>query len=159
MTSPCLSETLAVTHGITEESPPLDLAALRIKAASLAPEVVGGGVLALTGPLGAGKTTVVQALVQSLGYQGSVKSPSFVLQHLYQTPDLTIEHWDLYRLLDATPEQVLTLLRDIGQQGSLVLLEWPEPLISCGWGRDVPIWQLSAPDESSRILTRWEPRI
>lgn len=158
MTTPCSSETLAVTHSITEETPPLDLVALRDKAASLALEVAGRGVLALTGPLGAGKTTVVQTLVQALGYQGSVKSPSFVLQHLYQTPDLTIEHWDLYRLLGATSEQVLTLLREIGQQGSLVLLEWPEPLIACGWSREVPIWQLTAPDESSRILTRWEPR-
>jgi len=158
MTTPCTSEALAETHVIRERTAPLNLTDLRNKAVSLAPEVVGRGVLALTGPLGAGKTTVVQALVQALGHQGSVKSPSFVLQHLYQTPDRTIEHWDLYRLLDATSEQVLTLLREIGQQGSLVLLEWPEPLIACGWGREVPIWQLIAPDESSRILTRWEPR-
>lgn len=158
MTTPPAPD-LTRTHRIVSQSEPLDLTTLCRTLAALAPELAAGDTLSLIGPMGAGKTTAIAALVMALGYSGHPKSPSFVLQHIYETPTLTIEHWDLYRLLDAPPEQLAALLREIGTTGNLVLIEWPEPLLTLGWGSDTAILTLDIVDDSRRILTRWTPLI
>jgi tRNA threonylcarbamoyladenosine biosynthesis protein TsaE len=57
-----------------------------------------GAVLALCGPLGAGKTAFVQGYAQGLGYTGAVTSPTFTLLHHYEGGALPLFHFDLYRL-------------------------------------------------------------
>lgn len=66
----------------------------------LAGRLGGGDVVALVGPLGAGKTCFVQGLAAGLGVTGRVKSPSFTLINEYRGR-LPVYHFDLYRLEEA----------------------------------------------------------
>jgi tRNA threonylcarbamoyladenosine biosynthesis protein TsaE len=77
-------------------------------ARSLALILPWGSAVGLTGPLGAGKTFMVRAMVAALGgNREEVASPSYTLQYEYTLPDgRLVEHWDLYRLTHL-PEELL----------------------------------------------------
>jgi len=81
--------------------------------------------IALTGPLGAGKTTFVRHLLRALGVQGRIKSPSYALLEPYCLPDFEVSHLDFYRFDDAR-EWVDAGLRDVFAAPGLKLAEWPE---------------------------------
>jgi tRNA threonylcarbamoyladenosine biosynthesis protein TsaE len=79
----------------------------------------------LRGELGAGKTTLVRGVLRGLGYPGIVKSPTFTLVEPYEFGQLTLHHFDFYRLKE--PEEAEFLgLRDALRSGNLCLVEWPE---------------------------------
>jgi len=91
----------------------------------LAGELRGGDVVSLSGPLGAGKTTLVRGLLRGLGFGGRVKSPSYGLVESYQAAGLEIHHLDLYRL--GEPEELDFIgLEDLLGPDSVLLVEWPE---------------------------------
>ena len=92
-------------------------------ARSIAGWIRGGMVFGLRGDLGAGKTTFVRFLVESLGGDvRAVASPTYTLQHEYPVGDsITIEHWDLYRLNSLPMELEETTPRSVVR-----ILEWPE---------------------------------
>ena len=101
----------------------VDLVRLDILASRLALILKPGDVIALSGPLGAGKTTFARALVTRLGGEGEVPSPTFALMQRYETPRLTLTHCDFYRL--EPPELDQLGLDDALSEGA-VLIEWPE---------------------------------
>ena len=68
----------------------VDLVRLDILASRLASLLKAGDVIALSGPLGAGKTTFARALVTQLDGEGEVPSPTFALMQRYETPRLTL---------------------------------------------------------------------
>jgi tRNA threonylcarbamoyl adenosine modification protein YjeE len=79
----------------------------------------------LSGELGAGKTTLVQAICHGYGVTSDVTSPTFALVHEYDSPRSPVHHIDLYRL--ERPDQLDALGWDeLLSDRSLVLVEWPD---------------------------------
>ena len=81
--------------------------------------------VAIAGELGAGKTTLVQAICRGYGVAAPVTSPTFALVHEYQAPRSGVFHLDLFRLKD-TNELAGIGWEDIVTAHALVLIEWPE---------------------------------
>jgi len=94
--------------------------------ARLATVFGSGGLITLQGNLGGGKTTLCRGLIQALGHEGKVKSPTYTLVEPYELPGHgQVLHYDLYRLSD--PEELEFLgTRDFLEKDTLTLIEWPE---------------------------------
>jgi tRNA threonylcarbamoyladenosine biosynthesis protein TsaE len=121
----------------------------------------------LQGDLGAGKTTFVRHLLQSLGVPGRIKSPTYAVVEPYtvralapdsgHNPDLSIWHFDFYRFNDPR-EWEEAGFRDIFASPGLKLVEWAEKA-----GDHLPLPDLvigieMLPDESRAItLTAYTP--
>lgn len=90
-------------------------------------------VITLSGDIGAGKTTVVRALLRALGVQGPIKSPTYSLLETYDLPSNSLlfsmpaqcHHFDLYRVMDDS-ELDLIGFRDYFQSNAICCIEWPE---------------------------------
>jgi tRNA threonylcarbamoyladenosine biosynthesis protein TsaE len=133
-----------------------DEAATAALAARLAPLLRVGDLVTLGGDLGAGKTAFARALINALpGAPEEVPSPTFTLVQLYERGDLSVWHFDLYRLERA--EEVWELgLEDALAEG-VSLVEWPERL-GGQMPRDRLEVRLRAPDpEGPRRLARLTP--
>jgi tRNA threonylcarbamoyladenosine biosynthesis protein TsaE len=102
-----------------------DAAATPAFAARLAAALKPGLTVYLRGDLGAGKTTLVRALLQALGYKGHVKSPTYTLLEQYEAGGLHLRHFDLYRFRDPV-EWDAAGFRDEFNGQNICLVEWPE---------------------------------
>lgn len=101
----------------------VDVARLGAVAGRLALLLRSGDVVALSGPLGAGKTTFARALIAGLGGGTEVPSPTFALMQRYELPHLTLSHFDFYRL---APDELDELGLDDALSEGAVVAEWPE---------------------------------
>lgn len=94
-------------------------------AGRLARALQPGMLICLYGDLGAGKTTLVRAMLHALGYNGRVKSPTYTLVEQYAANGLNLRHFDLYRFQD--PEEWESAgFRDEFNGDNVCLVEWPE---------------------------------
>ena len=77
-----------------------DLEAMQRLGEAIASALRVDDVIALSGELGAGKTTLARAIVSALGHRGEVPSPSFAIVEIYDPPSLRLPvvHADFYRL-------------------------------------------------------------
>jgi len=103
-----------------------DLAAMAELGARIAERLRAGDVIALSGPLGSGKTTLARAVLAALGHRGEVPSPSFTIVETYDPPAvrLPVAHADFYRL--ESPREADELGLDDYREGAALLAEWPE---------------------------------
>jgi len=130
----------------------------------LATLIEAGDVITLSGPLSAGKTTLVRGLLEALGHKGEVPSPSFALVQPYEGLNPPILHVDLYRIED--PAEIDELgIDENGQEGAL-LVEWPEHAGHDAWPGALAL-SLEVMEDGARALTakvpaawegRWPPR-
>ncbi|NDF11221.1 MAG: tRNA (adenosine(37)-N6)-threonylcarbamoyltransferase complex ATPase subunit type 1 TsaE [Proteobacteria bacterium] len=103
----------------------LSLPAFETIARNIAKTVRRQDVVALSGDLGAGKTTFSRAFIRTfLPTEGEITSPTFNLVQLYSTPDFDIWHFDLYRLKYA--EELTELGLEDALESGVSLIEWPE---------------------------------
>jgi tRNA threonylcarbamoyladenosine biosynthesis protein TsaE len=122
-----------------------------------------GDVIALSGPLGVGKTTLVRGFLAGLGHEGEVPSPSFAIVQPYEELEMPAWHVDLYRLRD--PSELAELgLEDAGD--AVLLVEWPEHAGDHAWRAALRL-TLDFAEAGARRLTvvvpppwegRWPPR-
>jgi len=107
-----------------------DEAATQSLGAALAVQLQPGMVVYLEGDLGAGKTTLVRALLRQRGYEGPVKSPTYSLVEVYVISSLYWYHFDFYRF--ESPEEFHDVgLGDYFNAESVCLVEWPEKAAGC----------------------------
>ncbi len=80
----------------------------------------------LQGSLGAGKTTLVQSMLRAWGVQGPIVSPTYSYVTIYRLADVTIYHFDLYRLTSADDFMQAGFDEYLQDPQGRVLIEWPE---------------------------------
>jgi tRNA threonylcarbamoyladenosine biosynthesis protein TsaE len=140
-----------------------DEAATLAVGARLASLLQPGDVVTMTGDLGAGKTTLVRGLLQALGHEGEVPSPSFAIVQPYEELDPPVWHADLYRLEDRSELAELGL-DSLGD--SVLVVEWPERAAAGAWPGALRL-SLEITGPKRRRLTaevpaawegRWPPR-
>ena len=123
-----------------------------------------GDIIALSGDLGAGKTSLARGILRGLGLQGDAPSPTFAIVQPYEQLDIPVWHIDLYRIEHEAEIDQLGL--DEGREAAALLIEWPERLGGRLWVDALQL-RLEREGESSRSLTarvpgawdgRWPPR-
>jgi tRNA threonylcarbamoyladenosine biosynthesis protein TsaE len=142
-----------------------DAAATEAVGRALAGLVAPGDAIALSGPLGSGKTTLARGLLAGLGLAGEAPSPSFAIVQPYGPPELRLPLWhvDLYRIEQRAEAEELGL--DDARDEVVLIVEWPERLGRERWPD--ALWLELAPEGTGRRLTaqvpaawegRWPPR-
>jgi tRNA threonylcarbamoyladenosine biosynthesis protein TsaE len=107
-----------------------DEQATRRMGAALAAAAKPGDVIALSGPLGVGKTALARGLIAALGHSGEVPSPSFSIVQPYEDLDPPVWHVDLYRI------EKVSELDELGLDSAadaVLLIEWPERAGDRAW--------------------------
>ena len=103
-----------------------DLAAMEALGMRIAERVRPGDVVALSGDLGVGKSTLARAILHALGHQGEVPSPTFTIIETYDGSTMRVPavHADFYRLED--PAEAAEIGLDDYREGAVLIAEWPD---------------------------------
>ncbi len=139
--------------------------ATELFAADLAELLQEGDVLALSGDLGTGKSTLSRALLRHLAGDPhlEVPSPTFTLVQTYDLPRLPVAHFDLYRIEE--PEELEELGLDEYLEAGAALIEWPEMGDPSYWPEALDLKLTEGPDPDTReiVLTAhsesWRDRL
>lgn len=109
--------------------------------------------ISLEGDLGAGKTTFARYLIQGMGYEGKVKSPTYTLCEPYPLPlqnqVITVHHFDLYRMRDPLEWQEAGFAEHFDVPG-ICIIEWPEKAEGTLPEFDLQIQLAAGHDENER---------
>lgn len=88
----------------------------------------GGSVLELIGDVGAGKTTFTKGLALGLGVLETVQSPTFTISRVYEGDNLTLSHYDFYRLNDYGIMK-MELAENLSDPQNITVVEWAGELV------------------------------
>jgi tRNA threonylcarbamoyladenosine biosynthesis protein TsaE len=130
--------------------------------ARLAARLHAGDVVTLSGPLGVGKTAFARGILEALGHEGEVPSPSFAIVQPYDELELPVWHVDLFRIDDASE------LEELGLEASaegVLLVEWPDKAGQGAWPQALGLTLDFAGGGARRLTaevppswqTRWPP--
>ncbi|MBU3605322.1 tRNA (adenosine(37)-N6)-threonylcarbamoyltransferase complex ATPase subunit type 1 TsaE [Polynucleobacter sp. MWH-Creno-3A4] len=112
--------------------------------------------IALEGDLGAGKTTLARYLIQGLGHEGKVKSPTYTLCEPYELTShqkaFTAHHFDLYRMRDPLEWQEAGFAEYFDVPG-FCLIEWPEKAEGTIPAFDIQIQLMAGEQENERTIS------
>lgn len=125
-------------------------------AEKIAPQLLAGTVIALTGDLGAGKTHFVKGIASGLGYEGEVTSPTFTLLHEYLGGRMPLYHLDLYRIQGAQ-EAIRFGIEDYLPSEGVTIIEWPERIESL-LPKNAERWEIRILEDQSREILRHSRR-
>ncbi len=111
-------------------------------------------VVALTGPLGAGKTELVKTIAQARGFQG-MASPTFAIHHRYQGFSISIDHLDLYRIASEDELEGVGFWDFFSETEGLIFIEWPERMDLSHIPHDWDLFQVSIekPSPDERVIS------
>lgn len=141
-----------------------DEAATAALGARLARLLARGDVLCLSGPLGAGKTSLARGLLGALGHGGEVPSPTFAIVQPYDELEPPVWHVDLFRI--EAPGELAELGLDEALGEAALIVEWPERAGASAWPEALRL-ELAVMADGARRLTarvpaawegRWPPR-
>ena len=127
----------------------------RILGACLAPTLVPGDVISLSGDLGAGKTVFVQGLATALGVEAPVTSPTFTIVHEYEGR-YPVTHMDVYRL-DSFQEVLDLGFEELLDPGAILIVEWGEAVTPL-FPRSYLEVEITQADGADRRLFVFRPR-
>ena len=102
------------------------------------------------GEMGAGKTTLISAIVSELGGEDKTSSPTFSIVNEYKVADGIVYHFDFYRLKNQYEAKDMGI-EDYFYSGAWNLIEWPEKIIDL-LPENVTIIELSMLDNNTRVL-------
>ncbi len=94
----------------------------------IAQKIKYGGILALYGDLGSGKTTFVQGLAKGLGIRQKIISPTFIISRKYDSKERSFYHIDLYRIGEKSDIENIGLSEIINDKSNIAAIEWPEKI-------------------------------
>ncbi|HEX8239221.1 MAG TPA: tRNA (adenosine(37)-N6)-threonylcarbamoyltransferase complex ATPase subunit type 1 TsaE [Allosphingosinicella sp.] len=120
----------------------------------LAAQLRAGDVVALSGDLGAGKTTLARGILAGLGHDGEVASPTFPIVIPYEALSVPAWHVDLYRIED--PAEIAELALDEALEDGVLIVEWPERMGGALWPHSLRLG-LRREGEGARALTAGVP--
>ncbi len=101
-----------------------DLASMEEFGARLASRLKIGDVVALSGNLGTGKTTLARAIISALGHSGEVPSPTYTIVETYDELPFPLVHADFYRLENPAEAEEIGLADY--REGAVLIAEWPD---------------------------------
>ena len=111
----------------------------------------GGDIIAYKGGMGAGKTTFTRGLCKGLGLPDEVTSPTFALVNEYRGDEITLYHFDMYRI-SGEGDLETTGFYDYISPESVIAVEWSENIEDC-LPKDIITIEIETTDENERKIT------
>ncbi|HXK49976.1 MAG TPA: tRNA (adenosine(37)-N6)-threonylcarbamoyltransferase complex ATPase subunit type 1 TsaE [Clostridiales bacterium] len=91
-------------------------------------KVKSGDIILFYGSVGSGKTVFARGLCRGLGFEGYVNSPSYIIMNQYEAGELTVYHYDLYRISSTLELTEIGFYDFPGKENTVTLIEWAEML-------------------------------
>jgi tRNA threonylcarbamoyladenosine biosynthesis protein TsaE len=112
----------------------------------------GGECLELIGDVGAGKTTLTKGIARGMGVDEDVQSPTFTLSRIYETDNLSLHHYDFYRL-NEPGVMSYELAESLADPNVVTVIEWAETVEDVLPRDRVVITLRYTPDGEARIVS------
>ncbi len=114
-----------------------------------------GGTIGLIGDLGTGKTTITKKICKYLNITETVKSPTFTYVIEYESGDLKVCHFDVYRINNEDELYEIGFYDFLQEENSLIIVEWANNIID-EMPEDTIYIEIKYNDENSRLISTYK---